>query len=253
MDRVKFLNIEINNVTKVELLNENLYGIVFTPNVDHLIKLQKDEEFYMNYSKANWVVCDSKIIQLFSKFLFTPIKEVIPGSDLFPEYCQIVASNPIHNKKIFLLGGTTNAILEKAVYNLQNHHICKFIVGAYSPPFGFENSQIEIDKIVQLINDSGANVLAVAIGAPKQENLIFKLKDLLYNIQLYFAIGATLDFISGKIKRAPKVFQTLKLEWLFRMLSNPKRLAKRYLIDDLPIFYFVLKYKFGSYKNPFKD
>lgn len=86
MEAVKVLNIDIQNITRQELLENLKEGVLVTPNLDHLIKLQKDKEFYDVYQKSEWVVCDSKILYLFGKLLKTPIKEAIPGSSFFTSY-----------------------------------------------------------------------------------------------------------------------------------------------------------------------
>lgn len=86
METVKVLNINIQNITRQELLENLKEGVLVTPNLDHLIKLQKDKEFYDVYQKSEWVVCDSKILYLFGKLLKTPIKEAIPGSSFFTSY-----------------------------------------------------------------------------------------------------------------------------------------------------------------------
>jgi exopolysaccharide biosynthesis WecB/TagA/CpsF family protein len=124
-------------------------------------------------------------------------------------------------------------------------------VGTYSPSFGFENKEQECLEIIQRINSSGANVLAIGVGAPKQEKWIMKYQNLLTNIKTFLAIGATLDFEAGNKKRAPKWMSQLGLEWLHRLFSEPQRLWKRYLVDDFPIFWLILLQKLNSYKKPF--
>ena len=89
METVKVLNINILNITRQELLENLKEGVLVTPNLDHLIKLQKDKEFYDVYQKSEWVVCDSKILYLFGKLLKTPIKEAIPGSSFFTSYYYV--------------------------------------------------------------------------------------------------------------------------------------------------------------------
>ena len=113
IDRVKILNIEINSLKRRSILTNDLSGLIVTPNVDHLIILQRDRSFYQIYKNADWVFCDSRIILLFSRFLGNPIKELITGSDLFPDYCKEIASKKENNKKIFILGGSTNSILQE--------------------------------------------------------------------------------------------------------------------------------------------
>ena len=90
METVKVLNIDIQNITRQELLENLKEGVLVTPNLDHLIKLQKDKEFYDVYQKSEWVVCDSKILYLFGKLLKNPIKEAIPGSSSFTSYLRMM-------------------------------------------------------------------------------------------------------------------------------------------------------------------
>lgn len=252
IDRVKILNIEINSLKRKSILTNELSGFIVTPNVDHLIKLQSDKSFYQIYKNADWVFCDSRIILLFSRFLGNPIKELITGSDLFPDYCKEIASIKENNKKVFILGGSTNSILQKSINVLNSYSDVDYIVDGYCPEFGFEDNPMTIDLIVNKIRNSSANVLAVGLGAPKQELLINRIKQDLPHVNLFFAIGATIDFISGDLKRAPVWVQELSMEWLYRMYRNPSRLLKRYLIDDFPVFWLVIKQRIGCYKDPFK-
>ena len=102
-----------------------------------------------------------------------------------------------------------------------------------------------------IINISGATVLLIGVGAPKQEKWIVKYRQQMPNVNLFLALGATIDFEAGTLQRAPKVWQKIGLEWLFRFLREPKRLFRRYFIDDIKFFYFFAKQLLGIYKNPF--
>jgi N-acetylglucosaminyldiphosphoundecaprenol N-acetyl-beta-D-mannosaminyltransferase len=247
--KIKILNIDIQSIKLNDLLRNLSKGVLVTPNVDHLVKLQKDKEFYNIYQRADWVICDSNILSLGSRFLGTPFEEVIPGSSLLPAYCEFHKES--NNIKIFLLGAKTGvADLAKDKINFRIGR--DIVVGAHSPSFGFERDEEECEKIIRLINKTDATVLVVGVGAPKQEKWIYKYKDRLQKIELFMALGATIDFEAGSIKRAPKLFQKMGMEWLYRLLNEPKRLWKRYLIDDLPFIFFILKQKTGMYKNPFK-
>lgn len=251
--KVKVLNIEIDSLKRESILIKDLSGLIVTPNVDHLIKLQNDRLFYEIYKEADWVLCDSRVIILFSKILGNPIKELITGSDLFTDYCKEIASKKENNKKVFILGGTTNTILQKSITKLNKYSDIDYIVDGYCPDFGFEDNPIIIDLIIEKIRNSNANVLAVGIGAPKQELLINKIRKEIPCVKLFFAIGATIDFISGDLKRAPVWVQKLNMEWFYRMCNDPSRLIKRYLIDDIPVFWLIFKQRIGYYENPFKE
>ena len=117
------------------------------------------------------------------------------------------------------------------------------VVGAYSPVYGFENNYFECQNIIDIVNESGANVLVVGLGAPKQEKWIFQYRNQMPGIRLFMALGATIDFEAGNIQRAPNIMQKLHLEWLYRLFKEPKRLWKRYLIEDLSFFNIILKEK----------
>lgn len=128
----------------------------------------------------------------------------------------------------------------------------EIIVGAYSPSYGFEKKQEENEEIYKMIEASGANVVLVGVGAPKQEKWIMTHKDKMPSVKVWMALGATIDFEAGNIKRAPKIYQKLALEWLYRMYCEPKRMFKRYNCDDLVFFIHLMKQVMGIYKNPFE-
>ena len=247
---IKILNINIHSLTKTELLQNMNAGVLVTPNVDHIIKLQSDKDFYSVYQKSDWIICDSKILFLGAKFLGHTFKEVIPGSSFFTQYCDYHKTD--EEIKIFLLGAATG-VADEAMKRINSRTGRHIIVGAHSPTFGFENNNEECEEITKIINLTDATVLVVGVGAPKQEKWIYKYKDQFSNIKLFMALGATIDFEAGNLKRAPKIFQHLGLEWFYRLMKEPKRLWKRYLIDDIPFFYYILKQRLGFYKNPFDN
>jgi exopolysaccharide biosynthesis WecB/TagA/CpsF family protein len=242
MQTVTLLNISIHNISLRKLLESltNQGGFVVTPNVDHFVKLQKDQDLVNVYQQADYRVCDSKIVEKTLAFLGTPIKEKISGSDLFPAFYEYNKDN--ENVTIFLLGGETG-IPEQAQNNINAKVGRNIIVDALSPSFGFEKDERECLTIVERINQSGANVLAVCVGTPKQEKWIAKYRHLLPNVKTFLAIGATIDFEAGNKPRAPKWMSNNGLEWFYRLASEPKRLWKRYLIESLPFFGYVLQQK----------
>lgn len=223
-------------------------GVLITPNVDHLIKLQKDEEFYELYQKAEYVTVDSQIVQMALKYLGTPVEEVITGSGFFPSFYNYHKNND--QVKIFLLGAAPG-VADEAMKKVNDKVGREIVVGAHSPSFGFEKNEKECQEIIKIINATPATVLVVGVGAPKQEKWIYKYKEQLKNIDIYLAIGATIDFEAEKVKRAPVIMQKLALEWLYRLVKEPRRLWKRYMVEDMPFFKLVLKQKQGKYQNPF--
>lgn len=248
MNKVAMLNVDIQSLTQQELLKRLDKGVLITPNVDHLVKLQKDKDFYDVYQKAEWVVCDSKILYLMSKLLKEPLPEAIPGSSFFTAYYMYHKND--RNCKIFLLGAA-EGIAEKAMKNINEKVGRRIVVGAHSPSYGFEKNEQECEELVRIVNESGANVLLVGVGAPKQEKWIMKYRDRMPGVDVFMALGATIDFEAGTLKRAPKVWQRCGMEWLYRVIKEPKRLFKRYFVDDMQFFYYFTLQLLGLYKNPF--
>ena len=247
-NRIPILNVEVDNISKQDLLAQFKEGVLITPNVDHLMKLQKDKDFFEIYKKADYVTVDSKIVFLALKFLKTPVKEVITGSDFFPSFYNYHKDNK--DTKIFLLGAM-EGVADKAMADINKKMGRKIVIGAHSPSFGFEKNEEECEKILDIINATSANVLVVGVGAPKQEKWIYKYKDRLTHIKIHLAIGATIDFEAGNIHRAPKLLQLIAMEWLYRLYKEPKRMWRRYIIEDMPFFNLIFKQKRGKYLNPF--
>jgi exopolysaccharide biosynthesis WecB/TagA/CpsF family protein len=233
-------------------LIEKLYhgGVVFTPNVDHVMKLQENYEFYGVYQEADYRVCDSKVLMYVSNFLGTPIQEKISGSDLFPAFYDYYRHD--ENIKIFLLG-SEQQIVNKAQSTINSKVGRNIIVAAHSPSYGFENNEQECRKIIDLINRSGATVLAIGVGAPKQEMWIAKYKHELKNVKVFLAIGATINFEAGDIQRSPKWMSEVGLEWFYRLMLEPRRLWKRYVFSALPFFWLILKQRIRLYENPWSS
>lgn len=234
---VEILNVPIDNITVNDFLNNLKQGVVFTPNVDHLMKLQKDADFVEAYSKADYRVCDSQVLVMASRFLGNPIKAKISGSDLFPMFCEHHRHN--ENIKIFLMGGAEGVAAE-AQRRINERIGREIVVQAHSPSFGFEQNEQECQALLETIRNSSANVLVVGVGAPKQEKWIAKYRDQLPNIDIFLAVGAAIDFEAGNKPRAPEWLSQIGFEWMFRLALEPKRLWKRYLKDDLPFFFSLL-------------
>jgi len=248
MKKIQFLNVDILAITQGELLRDLKKGVLVTPNLDHLVKLQKDREFYDAYKHANWVVCDSTILYYCSKLMKKKLPDVIPGSSFFTEFYRYHASD--ENCKIFLLGAM-DGVAEKAKNNINAAVGRNIVVGALSPSYGFENNVEEIDCIIRIVNESGANVVLVGVGAPKQEKWIVKHKNRMPGVDLWMALGATIDFEAGNVSRAPVFMQKCAMEWFYRFLKEPRRMFRRYFIDDLKFFGLFIKQLLGIYKDPF--
>lgn len=245
MARIKFMNTNIDNLTMTETLNEidkliqkKNCSYVVTPNVDHLVRLEKDVELQKVYKNASLILTDGKPLIWISKWYKTPIKEKISGSDLFPKVCELAANK---NYTMYLLGAA-EGVADTAAKNLMKKYPGLNVVGTYSPPFGFEKNEQEMNKIKTQIQEVHPDILIVGLGCPKQEKFMYyHCKEL--GVPISFGLGASIDFEAGNIKRAPKWMSNHGLEWLYRFSKEPKRLFKRYFVDDLKIIQVARKYR----------
>ncbi|MCY7278802.1 MAG: WecB/TagA/CpsF family glycosyltransferase, partial [Phormidesmis sp. CAN_BIN44] len=171
----------------------------------------------------------------------------ISGSDLFPAFYTYYKHN--EDVKIFLLG-SEQKVAKTAQQKINAKVGRDIIVAAHSPTFGFEKNEEECQEIVDLIEASEATVLAIGVGAPKQEIWIAEYRNQLSKVKTYLAIGATIDFEAGNFKRAPMWMSQVGFEWLYRLLSEPKRLWKRYFFDAVPFLFLILQQRLQIYNNP---
>ena len=247
MARMRLMNTEIDNLTMDEtldaidsLIKEDNCSYVVTSNVDHIAQLEKDEELKRVYENASLILTDGKPLIWISNWYKTPIKEKISGSDLFPRVCDLAAKK---GYTMYLLGAA-EGVADKAAKNLMNKYKGLNIVGTYSPPFGFEKDKLELKKIERQIQEVHPDILIVGLGCPKQEKyMYYHCKEL--DVPISFGLGASIDFEAGNIKRAPRWMSEHGLEWLYRITQDPKRLAKRYLVDDMKIIRIARKYRRG--------
>jgi N-acetylglucosaminyldiphosphoundecaprenol N-acetyl-beta-D-mannosaminyltransferase len=248
MEKVNLLNLQIDNLGQLELLEAlRSGGVVFTPNVAHLVTLQQHPEFYQAYQTADYCICDSQLVRFAAKLLGTPIREKISGSDLFPAFYRYFAQDA--GTTIFLLGAAAG-VADRAMAKI-NHQVGRtIVVAAHSPSFGFERDAAECDRLIAMVNASGATVLALGVGAPKQELWIAQHKHRMPRVKTFLAIGATIDFEAGNVQRAPKWMSEVGLEWFYRLVKEPRRLWKRYFGDALPFAALIWQQANHRYQNP---
>lgn len=242
---INFLGIRLNNVTSKELLDHVDYCIARkTPcqivgiNVDQAIRVIEDPYSKEIFDNAELVFTDGKPIMWIAKWLNRPIVEKVSGPDLMLQLCKRAAEK---NYKVFLLGGN-HGVAVKAAEKLEKAYPGLQCVGTYSPPFGFEKNIEEMNKIINILKASDADQLFVGLGSPKQDVFIYENMEK-YNIPVSYSMGAAIDFIGGNVKRAPKWMSDHGLEWFHRFLQNPRRLYKRYFIDDRKIFKYCKEFK----------
>ena len=239
------MNIEIDNLTMDEtllaiddLIQQNKNAFVVTPNVDHIVKLNTNKKLKAAYSEADLILTDGKPLIWASRLLCQhPIKEKISGSDLFPELCKFAAEK--HYKMFFL--GAKEGVAVKAAEILKNRYHGLDVVGCYSPEFGFEKNPQEIEKIVQKIQLAKPQILILAFGCPKQEIFALDYREKL-QVPISLCLGASLDFAAGCVKRAPRWMSNVGLEWLYRIYQEPRRMLKRYVLEDWKFAKMFIKY-----------
>ncbi|TAE57209.1 MAG: glycosyltransferase [Nostocales cyanobacterium] len=213
---------------------------VVTPNAMHILTLQKDADFREIYKKAFLVVPDGVSLLWAAKFLKTPLNGRVNGTDLFEKLCAIAAEKGL---KVFLLGGRPGAA-EKAKEVLENRHHNLRIVGTYCPEYGFETRPEELGLINFKIQSAAPDILFVGLGAPKQEKWIAK-HYLSLKVPVSLGIGVSFELVSDMVNRAPVWMQKTGLEWLFRLLVEPQRLWKRYILGNPAFIWLVIKQRLG--------
>lgn len=210
------------------------FAYVVTPNVDHVVRLQRSRSDLWPIYRSAWItLCDSRILALMARMVGCALP-VLPGSDL----TQIMFERVIRPMdKIAIVGGQAREIRYLAAcYGLNNvHH--------YDPPMGFIDDPMEVSRAVQFILQTGARYSFLAVGSPQQEILAHRAKLAGGGRGIGFCVGASLDFLTGAQKRAPRLMQRLALEWLHRLVSRPGRMWRRYLYEGPTIFYIVRDWK----------
>ena len=244
-NRIEFLNTYIDNLTASEAKNAvdsliqaggNHY--VVTPNSDIVVKMQDDTELKEICDKADLILTDGQIVVKLSRYLGNPIKERVCMTDFVWDVFDLAIEK---DYKVFLFGGKED-VLFKATENIKKRLPELNIVDSYSPPFGFEKNEEMLEEANRRIKASDADILIVFLGCPKQEKFIYQNKDK-YQVPISITMGGCVDFIAGKVKRAPLWMQNIGLEWFYRFLQEPKRMFRRYFVDDIRIFELARKYQ----------
>lgn len=213
----------------VETLTREFHaGAVVFHNVDTIAKLGRDADFRDVCREAEYSIVDGQVLAwLLSALWWRPVRKA-SGSDFLPAFCRRHADDP--TVTVFLLGaGPGVASAAQARLNAATGR--RIVVGAHSPSFRLLDDPVESMACVEAVRASGATVLAVGLGAPKQEKWIATYRHLLPGVTRFIAVGATLDFEAGRVSRAPRWMSAAGLEWAFRLLMEPRRLWRRYLVE----------------------
>ncbi|HJT33691.1 MAG TPA: WecB/TagA/CpsF family glycosyltransferase [Pirellulales bacterium] len=237
--RVRLFGVEIDAVRMHEAVAHVLAWIeqrdgdchyVVTPNVDHVVMLQTDEALRVAYAEAGLVLADGAPLVAVSRLLGRGLPERVAGSDLVPALFQAAHDNDFP-LRVFLLGGEPG-VAGRAARNIHAAWPSVEVVATASPPRGFERDVWQNAELLEAIEASRPDLLLVGLGAPKQELWVYEHRQQIA-APVALCIGATIDFLAGHRRRAPRWMRRCGLEWFYRVAREPRRLARRYLRDAL--------------------
>lgn len=220
-------------------------GWVVTANLDFLRRLATDDVFHAVYNQATLALADGMPLVWAARLQKTPIPQRVAGSDLISSASAAAAAA---GRSIFLLGGDPGTA-DGAAQVLRARHPDLKIAGTHCPPPGFETDTAAMRDITDRLTRAAPDLVFVALGSPKQEFLIREIRSLLPHAW-WFGLGISFSFLTGEVKRAPKWMQRSGLEWIHRLFQEPRRLARRYLVDGLP---FAAKLFFHALARRFTD
>jgi exopolysaccharide biosynthesis WecB/TagA/CpsF family protein len=250
--RHRLLNIWVNDLSPQALMErlDAQGGVVFTLNPDHLWHLQRNRDFLKAYRSADFITVDSHYLRLAMRFLGRTVRHRVTGSDFTPAYCEHLSQlgGPLAQAGVFFFGAE-QGVAQQAQARINEHLGQRLVVGAHGPSMNFVNDAEEIESALAMIRASGAAVLIVGLGAPKQEIFIAQVRERLPSVQVILGVGATVDYMAGTGRRAPAWMQRCGLEWFFRVFTEPRRYLGRYLRSAEFVVRVVLE-RFGLYRDP---
>lgn len=211
-------------------------GTVCTPNADYVVRARHDEDFKTAIMSCDLRVPDGMWIIYASRLSRRPLRATVTGRLLVPAIAARAAKVGLS----VALFGATDGVAAKAADVLRSHHDGLEVVAALSPPLQFRIGSPEDIGAIQIIKDAKPAVIFVALGAPKQE-LWIQAHRRDFPESVLIGVGAAFDIIAGRYREAPRWMTRTGFEWAFRLVQEPRRLAKRYLVDDPWIIWWALK------------
>lgn len=237
---INLFNIKINNVSMIETLGIIKKSIVnkkqtylVVVNASTVVDLQTNSELRESINNSDIITADGQSVVWASQILKKTLKEKVTGFGLMQNIVEMANKNKY---KIFFLGAT-NEVLNKLIKVYVAKYSSAIIAGSHN---GYFNKEEE-SRVVQEIVDSDANILFVAISSPKKENFLSQNKEALKKVSFIMGVGGCFDIIAGKTKRAPVWMQNSGLEWLYRLIQEPKRMWRRYLIGNVKFILLVFR------------
>jgi len=212
-------------------------GLVVTPNVDHLVIIHRDLAVRQVYQSASWVFADGMPIVWLSQILHpTGLPERVTGADLLP---LVASQSAERGLRLFLCGGA-EGVAERLAARLQEATPRVNIVGTYSPPVGFESDPDESARIVERCNSARPDILFLGLGTPKEELWAYRHQSEL-DVGPILCFGGAFDLAAGLKARAPRWLRNAGLEWVWRLAYEPRRLWRRYLVQDVVFTVLAVK------------
>lgn len=246
--RVQILNVHVHDIGMDELLDTLTQGMLLTLHTDMLMKLQKDRDFFDVFDTFDIVTCDSQILHFALRFMGTPVRERVSGSDFFPRFYARHRDNPAVT--IFLCGGLPG-VAEVAARNINAKVGRTMVVGTHAPPFDFDTDPDAVEAMIAAINASGASVLVVGLGGGRQEKFLVRNRHRFTHARLLLPLGGTIDYEAGTLRRPSPWVTNCGLEWFYRLIQEPRHRWRRYLVQEPPVLSLLWAQKRGRYRNPF--
>lgn len=232
--RAEFLGVTFDTLTLEDLMQrvtdrraDAPFAYVITPNTDHVVRFNRmPEAVEAIYRDAAFTVCDSRILAALAKFSGI-VLTTVPGSDFTARFIGEAINT---DDSVLVVGGDAEQIERlKAIYGLRN-------VEHFDAPMNLAQDPVARRETAQFVLSHPARYIFFALGSPQQELVAHEVWRSGQAIGTGLCIGASIDFLTGKAKRAPRVMQSLKLEWLYRLIQEPGRLWRRYLVEDVQVF-----------------
>ncbi|MDD9174996.1 WecB/TagA/CpsF family glycosyltransferase [Aliivibrio sp. S2TY2] len=243
MDRIEFLDIPMDIATMDETVShiedkvaQGHFVQHVVVNVAKIVNMQKDPILAESVKACDVINIDGMGVVFGARFLGFDVPERVAGVDLFHELLKMSAKRDF---PIFLLGATEE-VVTKTAKKVQEQNPNLTIAG-FNDGYFWDDEEAVVNKI----RESGAKLLFVAITSPKKENFINKWQDKL-GVDFVMGVGGTFDVVAGKVNRAPKWMQNAGLEWLYRVIQEPRRMWKRYLVTNSKFALLLVRKKLNS-------
>lgn len=248
--RIALLGVEIDDLVFEEFaaclserIRTRIPGYIVTPNTDHVCRCGRDPKFKDAYEGAAYVLVDGVPLMWAARLLGVPLREKLSGSDMLPKLAELAAREGF---SVYFLGGMPGTA-QKTALRFKERFPALDLAGWDCPEMGFEKKPKLLRATLDKLRAAKPDICFVGLGCPKQE---YWMQENLAEsgATVMIGIGGAFDFESGRVRRAPRWLQSIGCEWLWRLLHEPRRLWRRYLVEDL-IFFRLLWNDWRKYRR----